>query len=103
MLVSSVLGAPLRFLDITPIGRLIARFTQDIRAVDVSLAGSTRTLFVMTSALTIQLATIVLFTPIYIIPGVALALATYLLGIVYIAAQLSVKRFVPYISPRSAP
>jgi hypothetical protein len=30
-LIASVLGAPLRWLDSTPIGRVIARFTQDMR------------------------------------------------------------------------
>jgi ABC-type multidrug transport system fused ATPase/permease subunit len=30
-LITSVLGAPLRWLDSTPIGRVIARFTQDMR------------------------------------------------------------------------
>lgn len=37
-LVASVLSAPLRWLDSTPIGRVIARFTQDMRYVDVDLA-----------------------------------------------------------------
>jgi ABC-type multidrug transport system fused ATPase/permease subunit len=33
-LISSVLAANLRFLDQTPVGRIISRFTLDIRAVD---------------------------------------------------------------------
>ncbi|ELU44859.1 ATP-binding cassette transporter [Rhizoctonia solani AG-1 IA] len=32
-LIKAVLGAPLRWLDSTPVGRIIARFTQDIRPV----------------------------------------------------------------------
>lgn len=34
VLVKSVLTAPLRWLDSTPSGRIIARFTQDMNAVD---------------------------------------------------------------------
>ena len=33
-LMSSILAATLRFLDQTPVGRIISRFTLDIRAVD---------------------------------------------------------------------
>lgn len=36
-LIKSVMGTTLRFLDSTPIGRVIARFTQDMRAVDGSV------------------------------------------------------------------
>jgi ABC-type multidrug transport system fused ATPase/permease subunit len=34
----SVLGATLRWLDMTPVGRVISRFTMDIRAVDGPIA-----------------------------------------------------------------
>ena len=34
----SVLGTTLRWLDLTPVGRVISRFTMDIRAVDGPIA-----------------------------------------------------------------
>lgn len=34
----SVLGTTLRWLDMTPVGRVISRFTMDIRAVDGPIA-----------------------------------------------------------------
>lgn len=33
-LVTSILGTTLRWLDTTPVGRIISRFTMDMRAVD---------------------------------------------------------------------
>ena len=40
----------------------------------------------------LKLFTIVYFTPIYALPGLALGLVAYVLGRIYMAAQLSVKR-----------
>lgn len=40
-----------------------------------------------------KLAAVVYFTPLFILPGVLFAALSYALGVIYIAAQLSVKRF----------
>lgn len=91
-LVTSVLHTTLRVLDTTPLGRLISRFTQDIRAVDIDLAGSTYLLTGNTASLLLKLGAIVSFTPAYVVPGIVLAVIAYSVGRVYMAAQLSVKR-----------
>ena len=93
LLVASVLSTTLRFLDKTPIGRIIARFTKDIRAVDGNLATNLQDLFEMTAALIMKLIAIVYFTPLFLWPGLAFAVIGYILGTIYIAAQLSVKRY----------
>lgn len=38
-LITSILGTTLRWLDVTPVGRIISRFTLDIRAVDGPVSG----------------------------------------------------------------
>lgn len=38
-LMTAILGTTFRWLDVTPVGRIISRFTQDIRAVDGPVAG----------------------------------------------------------------
>jgi ABC-type multidrug transport system fused ATPase/permease subunit len=38
-LVTAILGTTLRWLDLTPVGRIISRFTMDIRAVDGPISG----------------------------------------------------------------
>lgn len=92
MLVKSVLSSTLRWLDVTPLGRMVSRFTQDIRAVDVTLSQHVEVLVSITSSLLLQLATVVSFTPIYVFPGIALAMVAYVVGRIYMAAQLSTKR-----------
>ncbi|KIY70079.1 P-loop containing nucleoside triphosphate hydrolase protein [Cylindrobasidium torrendii FP15055 ss-10] len=93
-LVESVLGTTLRWLDKTPVSRIIARCTQDIRAVD----GPVGQWFYWTVDLTIMLLfklfAIVSSTPLFILPSLAVFIAGAAVGQVYIKAQLSVKREV---------
>ncbi|CAE6479744.1 unnamed protein product [Rhizoctonia solani] len=91
-LIRSVLGAPLRWLDSTPIGRVIARFTQDIRSVDGSLPDGLNNLIDMTIQLISRFIAVVVFSPIFTIPGAAIFVLGIWVGQIYIAAQLSVKR-----------
>ncbi|QRV86056.1 ABC transporter [Ceratobasidium sp. AG-Ba] len=91
-LVASVLGAPLRWLDSTPIGRVVARFTQDIGAIDGSIPNHLEGLVNTTIQLITHLVAIVSFSPIFAIPGVLVFGFGILIGQIYIAAQLCVKR-----------
>ncbi|CEL51761.1 ATP-binding cassette transporter abc4 OS=Schizosaccharomyces pombe (strain 972 / ATCC 24843) GN=abc4 PE=3 SV=1 [Rhizoctonia solani AG-1 IB] len=91
-LITSVLGAPLRWLDSTPIGRVIARFTQDIRSVDGSLSDGLNHLVDMTISLLSRFIAVIVFSPIFTIPGAAVFVIGIWVGQIYIAAQLSVKR-----------
>jgi len=91
-LVDSVLSTTLRFLDKTPTGRIVARFTRDVRAVDGPLADDLEAVCEITAAAVLKLAAIVYFTPLFLWPGLAFGIKSYILGTIYIAAQLSVKR-----------
>ncbi|QRW14592.1 ABC transporter transmembrane region [Ceratobasidium sp. AG-Ba] len=91
-LVVSVLGAPLRWLDSTPIGRVIARFTQDMRTIDGSLPNEFQALVDMTIQLMSRFIAVIVFSPIFTIPGAFVFIIGIWIGQIYIAAQLSVKR-----------
>ncbi|KAG9090552.1 hypothetical protein FRC07_012081, partial [Ceratobasidium sp. 392] len=91
-LVTSVLGAPLRWLDSTPVGRITARFTQDIRAVDDSLPTEFQNFAYMSVQLASRLVAIVIFSPIFTIPCAFVLIVGITLGQIYISAQLTVKR-----------
>ncbi|CAE6442804.1 unnamed protein product [Rhizoctonia solani] len=91
-LVSSVFAAPLYWLDCTPIGRIIARFTQDIRAVDGSLPNELQNLTDMTIQLFSRFVAIILVSPAFTFAGAVLLALGIWIGQVYISAQLSVKR-----------
>ncbi|KAF8309911.1 hypothetical protein DL93DRAFT_2230628 [Clavulina sp. PMI_390] len=92
LLVKSILSSTLRFLDTTPTGRIVSRFTQDTQTVDRQMSNHVQVLTSLTSGIILKLATIVFFTPIYLAPGLFLAILAFIVGRIYMAAQLSVKR-----------
>ncbi|KZS93246.1 P-loop containing nucleoside triphosphate hydrolase protein [Sistotremastrum niveocremeum HHB9708] len=91
-LIEAILGTTLRWLDTVPTSRVIARCTQDIRAVDGPVSQHLVDLIEMSITLVCKLAAVVIMTPPFILPGVLVGLVGGWLGQVYIKAQLSVKR-----------
>ncbi|KAJ7497652.1 hypothetical protein FB451DRAFT_240230 [Mycena latifolia] len=91
-LVESVLGTTLRWLDVTPTSRIIARCTVDISAVDGSIAETFESLIWITLSLLIKFSAVVLFTPIFFFAGLLVGITGAVCGQIYIASQLSVKR-----------
>ncbi|KAF9458727.1 P-loop containing nucleoside triphosphate hydrolase protein [Collybia nuda] len=91
-LLESVLGTTLRWLDVTPTSRVIARCTQDIRAVDGPISTGLWWLSEMTMSMLIKFSAVVFLTPAFLGPGILVAILGGWCGQIYIAAQLSVKR-----------
>ncbi|KAF8722474.1 P-loop containing nucleoside triphosphate hydrolase protein, partial [Rhizoctonia solani] len=91
-LVSSVFSATLYWLDCTPIGRVISRFTQDIRSIDGSLPNVLQNLTDMTIQLVSRFVAIILVSPTFSFAGALLLALGIWMGQVYISAQLPVKR-----------
>ncbi|KAJ7455115.1 hypothetical protein FB451DRAFT_1516746 [Mycena latifolia] len=91
-LIEAILGTTLRWLDVTPASRVIARFTADITAVD----GPILNVFAAFTAVTIWMITsfvaVVFLTPLFAVPGFCAAIIGGVVGQVFIKAQLSVKR-----------
>ncbi|KAF4617652.1 hypothetical protein D9613_005677 [Agrocybe pediades] len=92
LLVDSILGSTLRWLDETPTARIITRCTQDIRAVDSTLPQTLMWLAEIINAFVTKLGAVVLFTPIFLFPGLGVAVAAFFIGNMYLKTQLSVKR-----------
>ncbi|KAJ7645869.1 hypothetical protein B0H17DRAFT_1186847 [Mycena rosella] len=91
-LVESVLGTTLRWLDVTPVSRIIARCTVDINAVDGAVAETLHSLIDITVAMIIKFFAVVLFTPVFFFAGLFVGITGAVCGQIYIASQLSVKR-----------
>ncbi|KAH9945600.1 hypothetical protein B0H21DRAFT_822934 [Amylocystis lapponica] len=91
-LIATVLGTTLRWLDMTPTSRIIARCTQDIAAVDGQVAMYFQWLVELTLSMVMKLLAVVALSPIFIIPGIFVAIIGAGCGQLYIKAQLSVKR-----------
>ncbi|KAF9526535.1 multidrug resistance-associated ABC transporter [Crepidotus variabilis] len=92
LLIDSILRSTLRWLDETPTGRIITRCTQDVRAVDTVIPQYMLMVQDGLNIMVTKLAAILLFTPIFIVPGIVFSLLGLFVGNVYQKAQLSVKR-----------
>ncbi|KAJ7643889.1 P-loop containing nucleoside triphosphate hydrolase protein [Roridomyces roridus] len=92
ILVDSVLRAPLRWLDVTPSSRIIARVTNDIRAVDDSIPNALWPLAAMLSSMVVRFVAAIIYAPVFFFPGVAVGFMGNWIGQIYIAGQLPVKR-----------
>jgi ABC-type multidrug transport system fused ATPase/permease subunit len=108
-LFDSIVGTTFRWLDVTPTSRIIARFTADIDAVDDSLSevfldlmcesyllkhsnSETGRIAASTISLLIRFLAILIFTPLFFIPGVLVGIIGVWFQRIYMVSQLSVKR-----------
>lgn len=85
-----------RWLDETPTARIIARCTQDIRVVDASVPQAMFWVLNLIVECLVKLGAILLFAPIFIIPGLVVVILGTVLGNWYLKAQLSIKREMRY-------
>ena len=80
------------WLDQTPTSRIIARCTQDMNIIDNSIAQSFYWTVNAVMGIATRLGIIVFFTPIFLLPGMIIAIIGNFIGNMYLRAQLSVKR-----------
>ncbi|KAJ7092446.1 P-loop containing nucleoside triphosphate hydrolase protein [Mycena belliarum] len=91
-LVDSILTTTLRWLDTTPTSRMIARGTQDMGMVDGPIATALWSLFDDTLSMVVTFGAIVLYTPIFLGPGLVLFMLGSYCGRIFMPARTSVKR-----------
>ncbi|KAJ6470738.1 hypothetical protein C8R47DRAFT_1298099 [Mycena vitilis] len=91
-LIESILGTTLRWMDITPASRVIARFTADITAVDGPILNVFAGFIHSTISIVTSFSAVVFLTPLFAVPGVLAAIIGGAVGQLFIKAQLSVKR-----------
>ncbi|KAJ7175766.1 multidrug resistance-associated ABC transporter [Mycena filopes] len=90
--IDSVIGATLRWLDTTPMSRVITRATQDISKVDNNFSLMAVALTEMTIFMTVKFLTVVILSPGFALPAATIALVSVLAGRVYMIAQLPIQR-----------
>ncbi|KZP18368.1 P-loop containing nucleoside triphosphate hydrolase protein [Athelia psychrophila] len=91
-LTESVLGTTLRWLDITPTSRITTRLTQDIATVDDQLPTYFIRLVQNVMTMAVKLISVFLYTPIFIVPSIAMGGVGAFMGKLFGKAQLSVQR-----------
>ncbi|WVQ93407.1 hypothetical protein IAU59_000477 [Kwoniella sp. CBS 9459] len=91
-LVESIFGAYMRFLDATPVGRIISRFTKDMKAIDGSFTETFSQVADITIGLILKFLVVIVLVPFFSLPALVIGALGGFLGEVYIHGQLSVKR-----------
>ncbi|KZT60648.1 P-loop containing nucleoside triphosphate hydrolase protein, partial [Calocera cornea HHB12733] len=91
-LCESVLRSTLRWIDSTPVGRIVSRFTQDIREIDGNLTPGILYFLKITISMMMEFVVVMVVSPVFSIPGAFIVIAGLVLGQIYIAAQMCVKR-----------
>jgi len=81
-----------RWLDETPIGRIIVRCTQDIGAVDGSIPQHYSAMNGLVVSILSKMIVIVFFTPLFLVPTLAVACLGIYIANMYLRAQMSIKR-----------
>ncbi|WVQ88009.1 hypothetical protein IAS59_001740 [Cryptococcus gattii] len=91
-LVDTIFGAYLRFLDSTPVGRIISRFTKDMKSVDGSFTETFANVADVTVGLALKIIVVISLVPLFSLPAIFIGCLGGILGEMYIHGQLSVKR-----------
>ncbi|KAK7041873.1 hypothetical protein VNI00_008830 [Paramarasmius palmivorus] len=93
-LVASVFGATLRWLETTPVSRIITRFTQDIRSVDDNFPRQLSRFIELSAVMIFRLLSIIFVfqAPLFILPCILVTSLGVVCGMVYLKAQIPVKR-----------
>lgn len=91
-MLTSLTGAPSRFFDITPIGRILNRWTADIGTVDGALQGSTRAALSGTLNFLLSFGVIVFVVPSFAPVAIFIAWLYVRLAPAYIKASRDLRR-----------
>ncbi|KAG0356750.1 hypothetical protein BGZ54_000613 [Gamsiella multidivaricata] len=91
-LLVSIIRAPIRFFDTTPLGRIINRFSKDFEVIDGQLIQKMTTMLAHIFGVITVVLLITLVTPSFLIAAVLIALMYFFVGAYYIASSRELKR-----------
>ncbi|KAK9718409.1 Transporter of the ATP-binding cassette (ABC) [Basidiobolus ranarum] len=91
-LMSNILHAPMRFFDVTPVGRIMNRFSKDIETVDQEVSTSAATLLIDLLATFTVLGVISVITPQFLYAVVAIILIYLAIATLYLNSSRELKR-----------
>ncbi|KAG0307031.1 hypothetical protein BGZ98_001224 [Dissophora globulifera] len=91
-LLLSVVRAPLRFFDTTPVGRIMNRFSKDFETVDGSIAGNCSQLLSLIMSVSSIIIVLAYITPLFVVVAATISVAYLAVGRKYIASSRELKR-----------
>ncbi|KAG0006808.1 hypothetical protein BGZ65_003355 [Modicella reniformis] len=91
-LLFSVVRAPLRFFDTTPVGRIMNRFSKDFETVDGSIANNCSQLLSLIMSVSSIIIILAYVTPLFVVVAVLISVAYLYVGTKYIRTSRELKR-----------
>ncbi|XP_054167557.1 multidrug resistance-associated protein 1-like [Oppia nitens] len=91
-LLSTVMHAPMKYFDTTPMGRLMNRFGNDIDVLDIGLVMNISGLYDNALQIIGTIITVSIQTPLFLIPVAVLPVIYYIIQIIYIKTSRQLKR-----------
>ncbi|KAI9203690.1 P-loop containing nucleoside triphosphate hydrolase protein [Polychytrium aggregatum] len=91
-LITRIMYAPVRWFDVTPLGRITNRLSKDIGTIDQNLANTCAGFFLTTASATTTLIVIGTVTPIFLAVIPFVAYIYYRIAIYYLASSRELKR-----------
>ncbi|BGO93853.1 hypothetical protein NBRC10512_004641 [Rhodotorula toruloides] len=92
-LISQILGAPIRFFDSTPTGRILNRLSKDMETIDQDLSQTAMYYTFELVAVAGITGTVSATLPAFLLAAAAISAAYWLLGYIYVASSRELKRF----------
>lgn len=91
-LLDRMLRATVRFFNVTPVGRIINRFSRDIESLDTSLSQSLRVVISQAGNLVGALVMVAVIVPWFLVPAALISWAYWRYSVVYLRVGRSLRR-----------
>nr|XP_018259698.1 ATP-binding cassette transporter [Kwoniella dejecticola CBS 10117]OBR81856.1 ATP-binding cassette transporter [Kwoniella dejecticola CBS 10117] len=97
-LLERVMRSTVRFFNVTPVGRIINRFSRDVETIDSSLNGALRTVIVYVASLIGAIVVVAAIVPWFLVPAAIISYLYYQYSIVYLRVGRSLRRLEATVS-----
>ncbi|WWC92185.1 uncharacterized protein L201_007139 [Kwoniella dendrophila CBS 6074] len=91
-LLERVMRSTVRFFNVTPVGRIINRFSRDVETIDSSLNGALRTVIIYVASLIGAIVVVAAIVPWFLVPAAVISYLYYQYSVVYLRVGRSLRR-----------
>lgn len=91
-LLDRIMRATVRFFSVTPLGRIINRFSRDVEVIDSSLNGALRTVLIYVSSLIAAIGVVGFIVPWFLVPAAVISYLYYQYSVLYLRVGRSLRR-----------
>ncbi|KAI8979837.1 hypothetical protein BDF20DRAFT_871958 [Mycotypha africana] len=91
-LLNSIIHAPMRFFDTTPVGRILNRFGKDVSTIDLQLAFSANILIECITGVIASILVITVITPQFLVIAIGVSCIYFIIGLFYLRISRELKR-----------